>query len=114
MMEVNVSASRLGDLLGTLAHPHRLQLVMALAEGPRDAGQLMAAVGISQMGVVEHLRVLRAHHVVRDRRDNGRAIYELTWPNVVDWLGIGLAFIEGQLSPTPGRLVELPKSGQAS
>ena len=37
MMEVHVTTSQLGDLLGTIAHPHRLMLVLALSSGPRDA-----------------------------------------------------------------------------
>jgi DNA-binding transcriptional ArsR family regulator len=111
MIDVHVTTSQLGDLLGTLAHPHRLLLVMALAKGPRDANQLTKEIGISQLGVVEHLRVLRAHHVVKNSQDGSRPTYELTWPGIVDWLSMSLAFIEGHLVPIQGRMVELPRAG---
>jgi DNA-binding transcriptional ArsR family regulator len=114
MIDVHVTTSRLGDLLGTLAHPHRLLLVLSLADGPRDAAALATAVGISQLGVTEHLRVLRAHHVVIDRRDEGRTQYELTWPGLIEWLGAGMAFLEGHQVQATGRMVELPKVGQSS
>ncbi|MDB5099315.1 MAG: bacterial regulatory, arsR family protein [Cyanobacteria bacterium RYN_339] len=113
MIDVHLTTSRLGDLLGTLAHPHRLLLVIALEEGACDASTLTRKVGISQLGVMEHLRVLRAHHIVTERRENGRTSYELAWPGIVGWLTMGLAFIEGHLSVPAGRLVELPKAGGA-
>ena len=112
MIDVHVTTSRLGDLMGTLAHPHRLLLVLALADGPSDASGLATAVGISKLGVTEHLRVLRANHVVAERREEGRARFELKWPGLIEWLGAGVTFLEGQQAPIQGRLVELPKIGQ--
>jgi DNA-binding transcriptional ArsR family regulator len=114
MIDVHVSTSRLCDLLGTLAHPHRLLLVSALADGARDAAGLSGTVGIGQLGVTEHLRVLRAHHIVADRREDGRTLYELTWPGLIEWLGSGMAFMEVHQAPVTGRMVELPRVGQAT
>ena len=113
MMEVHVTTSQLGDLLGTIAHPHRLMLVLALSSGPRDAQELAKMIGLGSGGVIEHLRVLRAHHVVAEQREGARSVYTLTWPGMVDWLGVGASFIEGHLSPATGKLVELPKAGRS-
>lgn len=111
MIDVHVTTTQLGDLLGTLAHPHRLLILIALEEGACDAATLTRKVGISQLGVVEHMRVLKAKQIVTERREDGRTHYELAWPGIVAWLTMGLAFIEGHLAPPAGKLVELPKAG---
>jgi DNA-binding transcriptional ArsR family regulator len=113
MIDVHVTTSQLGDLLGTLAHPHRLMMLIALEEGACDAATLTKKVGISQLGVAEHMRVLKAKHIVAERREDGRAQYELAWPGIVGWLTMGLAFLEGHLATPAGRMVELPRAGNA-
>ena len=45
--------------------------------------------------------------------EGARSVYTLTWPGMVDWLGVGASFIEGHLSPATGKLVELPKAGRS-
>ncbi|MEO5678488.1 MAG: metalloregulator ArsR/SmtB family transcription factor, partial [Acidimicrobiales bacterium] len=51
-------------LLRALASPHRLAIVRALAAGPCCVHDLVAALGVSQPLVSQHLRVLRAEDLV--------------------------------------------------
>lgn len=58
------------EVLATLAHPHRLRLLLALIEAPRSAAELQSVIGSSSPGpLYHHLRDLLALGVVvqRDR-----------------------------------------------
>jgi DNA-binding transcriptional ArsR family regulator len=63
----------LGALLGTLADPSRRLVVEELSRGPRRAGELATAAGLSAPAMSRHLRVLLEHGVVVDARDPGDA-----------------------------------------
>lgn len=101
----SVAAKELGGLLGVLAHSERLFLVEELREGERDVNTLQALLGVSQAKVSRHLGLLRAHHVVSERREGRRVFYRLTQAELANWLAEGLIFIER--SPyTPGDVRE--------
>src|SRR5580698_4704038 len=74
-----------------LAEPHRRRILDLLREGERSAGDLVAAIGISQPGLSKHLRVLRDAGLVRATIDGQRRIYALR-PE-------GLAAVEAWLAP---------------
>jgi DNA-binding transcriptional ArsR family regulator len=74
-----------------LAEPHRRRILDLLREGERSAGDLVAAVGISQPGMSKHLRVLRDTGLVHATIDGQRRIYALR-PE-------GLAAVEAWLAP---------------
>ncbi|MFI0446484.1 ArsR/SmtB family transcription factor [Actinomadura sp. 6N118] len=56
------------ELLRALASPVRLGIVRELAGGGRRVHELVAALGVSQPLVSQHLRVLRASRIVIARR----------------------------------------------
>lgn len=60
-----------------LADPTRRHILDLLQERPRNVGQLVEHLGISQPGVSKQLRVLREVGLVRVRVDGQRRIYEL-------------------------------------
>ena len=55
-------------LLRALADPTRLQVVRLLGAGPRRAGELAAAAGMSGPAMSRHLRVLLQAGLVADER----------------------------------------------
>jgi DNA-binding transcriptional ArsR family regulator len=60
-----------------------------LRAGERSAGDLVAALSISQPGVPKHLRVLRESGLVRVRGDGQRRLYSLETASLVEidaWL----------------------------
>jgi DNA-binding transcriptional ArsR family regulator len=65
------------DLLRALASPHRLAIVRHLDGGARCVHELVDALGVSQPLVSQHLRVLRAGHVVRAERRGREIAYSL-------------------------------------
>ena len=52
--------------LAALADPHRRQVVELLRHGPRRAGELAEAVGLSAPAMSRHLRTLRESRVVEE------------------------------------------------
>jgi DNA-binding transcriptional ArsR family regulator len=62
---------------GALADPHRRRIVALLRERPRNAGELVQALGLSQPGTSKHLRVLREAGLVNVTTDAQRRRYAL-------------------------------------
>ena len=92
----SLAARQLGELLGVLAHPHRLRIIEELRAGERDVNALQAALGISHSGVSQHLGLLRAHRLVAERRAGRHVYYHLRQPALAAWLLHGLEFVAGQ------------------
>jgi len=73
------------QLLKALANEARLKIVDRLAKGECSVGELTRFVGLDQSTVSKHLSMLRAHGIVRDRRDGNVVYYELLTPCVLNF-----------------------------
>jgi DNA-binding transcriptional ArsR family regulator len=60
-----------------LADPTRRAVLDLLRRGSQPAGQIAQAFPISRPAVSKHLRLLRRAHLVRERREGRRRLYEL-------------------------------------
>lgn len=69
-------------VLKALANPSRLLLVERLLLGPCPVADLIGLIDVDRTTVSKHLGVLRAHGIVRDRREAGAVVYELRTPCV--------------------------------
>lgn len=87
-------AKELAELLGVMAHPNRIRIIEELRDGERDVKSLQAAVGISHPGVSQHLMLLRAHHLVSERRQGRQVFYHLRQPELAVWLTEAMSFLE--------------------
>lgn len=69
---------RLAVLAKALGHPARLKILMLLARTPGCiGGDIVAAVGLAQSTVSEHLRILKAAGVIEGQIDPPRVCYAL-------------------------------------
>ncbi|WAU82032.1 metalloregulator ArsR/SmtB family transcription factor [Streptomyces sp. Qhu-G9] len=66
------------ELLRALASPVRLGIVAELSSGGKYVHELVAALGVSQPLVSQHLRVLRTSRIVTARRQARETRYSLT------------------------------------
>ncbi len=82
------------DVFGLLADPGRLRILVILRVGEANVGQLSLHCGLSESATSHALRLLRAHQVVRVRRQGRLAYYELADAHVADLIDIALAHIE--------------------
>lgn len=86
-------SKQLTEILRTLAHPHRLQIVEEIGAKEVDVNTLQSALGISHSGVSQHLALLRARRIVAERREGRFVFYRLRHPEMATWLLDGLRFI---------------------
>lgn len=61
------------DVFEALADPRRREVVKLLSEGPRRAGELAEAAGLSAPAMSRHLRLLLEAGVVEDERGSDDA-----------------------------------------
>lgn len=66
-----------GDLLRALAAPVRIAIVLELREADRCVHELVAALGVTQPLISQHLRVLKAAGVVSGQRHGREVVYRL-------------------------------------
>lgn len=92
-----IATNELAKLLSALSHRHRVQLIKELRLGERDVTSLACTLDISTSRVSQHLTTLKAHHLVRERREGRHVYYRLARPEVAVWLAEGLSFVESEL-----------------
>jgi DNA-binding transcriptional ArsR family regulator len=65
------------ELFKALSDDNRLRVVFALADGPRNAGDLSKAIGMPQPTTSHHLNLLRLFGVVNSTRKGREIFYTL-------------------------------------
>ena len=78
-------------VLGLLSHPKRLNLVLALAQGPATVSELCEHLGMSQSSASHHLGILRNTGLVQDEREGQWVVYRI---NVPMWTAMGDGFFD--------------------
>lgn len=66
-----------------IADPKRLLIINELRDGPRNVGEVAAAINVSQPNASQHLAVLRDRGIVRTKRSGNSVFYELTSQKVI-------------------------------
>jgi DNA-binding transcriptional ArsR family regulator len=94
-----------------LAVPSRRRLLGLLRERERPVNELVAATGLSQPAVSNHLRVLREAGLVAVRRAGQRRLYRLTAEPLREldaWLEPYRVLWSGRLDELEHHLEEMP------
>jgi ArsR family transcriptional regulator len=81
------NAHEMAEMLKSLGHPIRLQLVAILCESDERVGELAERLGIKPSIVSQQLRILRMTGLVEVTRDGGVARYTLAEPRLIELLG---------------------------
>lgn len=63
--------------LAVLSDPTRLAILERLARGPMPVGELAAGLPVTRPAVSQHLKVLKAAELVRDRPAGTRRVYSI-------------------------------------
>ena len=86
----------MAELFKALGHPDRVRLVAELSDTEKDVNTLCESLGVRQARISQHLAVLRANHVVEDRKEGRHVLYRLARPALAAWLIVGgMALGEG-------------------
>lgn len=95
------------QIFQALANPTRIAMVDALRDGEMTAGALMARLGLEQANASQHLAVLRAKHVVVNRRAGNQIYYSLRDPVLIDVLDLLRRYFQAHLNETVSMLGEM-------
>jgi DNA-binding transcriptional ArsR family regulator len=90
----------MADVFQVLAEPRRRELLALLADDERTAGDIARRFDVTRQAVSQHLRVLLAAGLIRERRDGTRRWYrarpeglaevrayvEAMWPGALEHL----------------------------
>ena len=101
------------EILKTLAHPRRIEILHALADGPIEVGRIARQIGASQPNVSQHLAVMRSAGLVDAERDGREVRYRLTDPDVMVACSVMRSVLERRLSRLVG-IVTASRGGSAS
>ena len=93
-----VVAKELAEIFGILAHPDRIRMVEELRIGEKDVSSLAKILGLETPRVSQHLRLLRMHGIVIERREGRHHFYHLNNPDMAAWILQGLTFIEQRMA----------------
>jgi DNA-binding transcriptional ArsR family regulator len=80
-----------------LADPRRILILYALAEKPRNVGELAEVIGISQPATSRHLNILRERGMAIAQRDGQSVIYHLADERVIQALDLLRAMLAVKL-----------------
>ncbi len=86
-------ADELAELFSILGDPTRLRILNLLDAGESPVCELAEKLGMSQSAVSHQLRLLRAFHLVENRRSGRHVIYTLGDRCVRELLGAGRAHL---------------------
>ncbi len=98
------------EVCKTLANPKRLQIIYALKDGERSAGELAGELGVTKANVSQHLGVLKACGVVRSRREGVNIFYSIANPKIVKACVLMREVLMEQLKDKEKLLKRLKKS----
>src|ERR1044072_4631352 len=70
-------AATTSDVFNAIAEPQRREILVLLRAGERPVTELAQALGLTQPGASNHLRVLREVGLVRDRKAGKQRLYGL-------------------------------------
>ena len=93
----NLVTQELANLFRVFSHPHRIQIIEELRDGEHDVNELEEALQISHSRVSQQLATLRAHKLVKMRREGRHVFYSLSQPDLAKWILDGLDFIMQRL-----------------
>jgi ArsR family transcriptional regulator len=81
-------AGQAAGMLRSLAHEARLRVLCELIDGERSAGALVAASGLSQSALSQHLARLREEGLVGTRREAQTIFYRLDDPRALSLIKV--------------------------
>lgn len=74
------------QVIKAMAHPSRLMMIDALADGERCVCELQEIVGSDMSTVSKHLSVLRSAGIVTSRKEGLQVYYKLQVPCILGFL----------------------------
>ena len=98
------------EFFQALSHPTRIAIIELLQDGELSAGALIERLGVEQANASQHLTVLRAKHIVVNRKAGNQVFYSVRDPIIVEVLALMRQYFQKQLKEAQGLLSEMDKT----
>lgn len=98
------------EIFQALAHPTRIAIIELLEGGELSAGELIEKLGMEQANISQHLGVLRAKHLVVNRKVGNQVFYSVRDPIIIKVLALMRRYFHKNLKEALGLLDELDNS----
>ena len=95
------------EICQAISDPNRILILYELKEGPKNVGDLAAALEMSQPTVSRHLKVLRDRRLVQTKREGTSIYYALADPRVIEALNLLRRMLAGILDQRTALAEEL-------
>lgn len=95
------------EFFQALAHPTRIAIVELLRDGELSAGALIERLGVEQANASQHLAVLRAKHLLVNRKAGNQVFYSVRDPLIIEVLDVMRRYFYAQLSEGQSMLDEM-------
>jgi DNA-binding transcriptional ArsR family regulator len=95
------------EFFQALAHPTRIAIVELLRDGELSAGALIERLGVEQANASQHLAVLRAKHILVNRKAGNQVFYSVRDPLIIEVLDVMRRYFYAQLSEGQSMLDEM-------
>lgn len=95
-------SEKMAEFLNGISHPHRIRIIEELYAKEHNVNSLQAILGTSHSVVSQHLSILKAHKLVRPRKEGNQVFYQLSQRELASWLLQGLTYLEGGLQSEQG------------
>ena len=102
------------DIFQALAHPTRIAIVELLRHGEVPAGTIFVQLDVEQANASQHLAVLRAKHIVVNRKVGNQVFYTLRSRRLVEVLDAMRLYFQEHLSEAMEMLEEINQEDAAA
>ncbi len=75
---------RAADILRTVAHPARLEIINLLEAGEQPVTRICKWLGASQPCISHHLSLMKAKGILSSRRNGSQVLYSVANKNVIE------------------------------
>jgi len=86
-------SQQLAELFNVLSHPLRLRILVELRDGELCVNSLRERLGVRQSSVSQHLALLKAQNLIKERRHGRFVLYRLAFRELPVWIGEAVPFI---------------------
>lgn len=97
MAERALVSRELASLFSLLGHPDRVRIIEELRQKEQNVTQLQDILGISHSRVSQHIAKLKAHRLLKERRQGRSHYFSLVKPDIADWILAGLHYLESNM-----------------
>jgi DNA-binding transcriptional ArsR family regulator len=98
------------EIFQALAHPTRIAIIELLEGGELSAGELIEKLEMEQANISQHLGVLRAKHLVVNRKVGNQVFYSVRDPIIIKVLALMRRYFHKNLKEALGLLDEMDNS----